>query len=60
LIYLAKCSPNTNKKVRKAIEEENQSTDDRNDVSDIDAKIEKLQEERNKLIQDNRSKLSNG
>jgi len=42
LVYLAKCSPNTIKKVRKAIEEENQSTDSESESNSKEAEIEKL------------------
>ncbi len=42
LVYLAKCSPNTIKKVRKAIEEENQSTDSESESNNKEAEIEEL------------------
>lgn len=42
LVYLAKCSPNTIKKVLKAIKEENQNTDSESESNSKKAEIEKL------------------
>jgi len=42
LVYLAKCSPNTIQKVRKAIEQENQSTDSEGESSSKDVEINQL------------------
>ncbi len=42
LVYLAKCSPNTIKKVREAIEKENQSTDSEGESNSKEAEIERL------------------
>ena len=42
LVYLAKCSPNTIKKVREAIEEENQSANSEGESNSKEAEIERL------------------
>lgn len=54
IAYLAKCTPKVVQKVQKEIEQENQNTDNDREISDIDAEIEKLKEQRSKL---SRSKI---
>lgn len=52
LVYMAKCSQNTIRRILKKIEEENQNTDVNTKIRDIDAEIERLQALRSELTKE--------